>query len=868
MLQLKNIKKNYFVGDITVPALNGVSISFRKNEFVSILGPSGCGKTTLLNIVGGLDQYTDGDMIINGTSTKNYKAKNWDSYRNHSVGFVFQSYNLIPHQTVLKNVELALTLSGIKRDERRERAKKALEKVGLGDQLSKKPNQMSGGQMQRVAIARAIVNDPDIILADEPTGALDTETSVQVMEILKELAKTKLVIMVTHNPDLAYSYSTRIINLKDGNVINDSMPFECPDEEPENLKGKQKKPSMSFWTALSLSLNNLFTKKARTILTSFAGSIGIIGIALILSLSAGFNTYIENVQRDTLSNYPITINQTGVDLTGVMSAFSGTNERTGEKFPTDQKVTSNNTIAEMLNSLGDNMVKNDISTFKTHLENNIDKKLISGIKYIYDLNTSIYGHVDGNSEKAIKRLSPVSLPDSSIAGPLSDYYQNFASIMNNQSVFSEMIDNKKLIEEQYDYLDGSFPNEPNEALLVVDNYNQIDDMTLYMLGFMNEADIAYIFAEFSLKMSQASQETIDATLKTMGLERSDAYKNGITFEQLRNLEYSIVLPAETFKEKEGQPSLYTAKDNETIITELNANTIGEKLRISGIVRLKEGISTGVLTGNVCYTNALTKKLIAKNDNYSILEAHINAETKAEILGLPANKYLTVIDYVTVDPHTQLPVTYAAGTEIDSATYDEITKKLGVVKEDSPNSILIYPTSFENKDYITDFINDYNNSTEDDHRIKYTDYIGILLQSVTTIINGITYVLIAFVSISLVVSSIMIGIITYISVLERTKEIGILRSIGASKRDVKRVFNAETIIIGFVSGVMGILITLILNVPINLIIASRTTLTNIASLPVVGAFVLIAISVILTTIAGLLPASLASKKDPVVALRTE
>ncbi len=895
MLKLKNITKNYVTADNTVTALRGVSLNFRRSEFVSVLGPSGCGKTTLLNIIGGLDRYTDGDIVINGRSTKDYKDKDWDSYRNHSVGFVFQSYNLIPHQSVLKNVELALTLSGIKRDERRERAKAALEKVGLGDQLNKKPNQMSGGQMQRVAIARAIVNDPDIILADEPTGALDTETSLSVMEILKELSKTKLVIMVTHNPELATEYSTRIINLKDGEIINDSMPFEGEPEKEKVEKSTEKKPSMSFWTALSLSLNNLTTKKARTILTSFAGSIGIIGIALILSLSAGFNAYITRIQQETLTSYPLSITQVNINYTNLISSFLGSSERDGQEYPDTQEVTTQNAISDMVDEIAASAATNDLKSFKKHLDENLDKNLVSDIKYGYNLDFTIYRkQTVATTVKPIPATSynqvfPVKLPDINdviapqMAAMMKDYYSSFATLLTSSPAWGEIVGDKTLVDAQYDYLAGHYPENANEILLVVDKYNQISDLSLYLLGLLTAEDISYLFNEMmytnmpetqidamydqlpdSLKTASNVSEKIKCILKAQGVQRT---KQTFTFNELLNspdYEYVALLGGEKVKNNgtktlEGvTTNLYAQRTTEELETYMNsADSL--KLKISGIVRLKDGVTNGAIAGDMGYTSDLTKLMISRNANLPVikdyeLEAQ-NAQTRAN--GGDVNGYY--VDIFTGEP-------------INEETYEALKTSglvnLTAVNEDEPTSVSIYAKSFEDKDKIVEFINEYNDSVEEAKQINYNDFIGMMMSSITTIVNAITYILIAFVSISLVVSSIMIGIITYISVLERTKEIGVLRSIGASKRDIKRVFNAETMIIGFAAGMLGIIVTLILNVPINLIIKTLSGIAGVASLPLVGGIALVVISVILTTIAGLLPASMASKKDPVVALRTE
>ncbi|MGN0819158.1 MAG: ATP-binding cassette domain-containing protein [Christensenellaceae bacterium] len=916
MLQLKGITKEYVTGDQKVMALNGVTVNFRRREFVSILGASGCGKTTLLNIIGGLDRYTDGDIVIEGTSTKDFKDRDWDTYRNHSVGFVFQSYNLIPHQSVLKNVELALTLSGIKRDERRRRAKEALEKVGLGNQLNKKPNQMSGGQMQRVAIARAIVNDPEIILADEPTGALDTQTSIQIMNILKELSKDRLVIMVTHNPDLAKEYSTRIINLKDGVIEGDTMPYDGVETETEKkITNKGKKPSMSFWTALSLSFNNLATKKARTILTSFAGSIGIIGIALILSLSAGFNAYIDQVQKETLTSYPLEINKTSLGYDSIMTAMMTDSRNESDKYPEGEDITSFNFIDNMINNVASSSSRNDLPAFKKYLEENLDYSLVSGVQYTYDLNFTIYRNQTLLTGEGYNRIYPVKLPDVSSFSPelaasaqFQQLYYSFGSMMSMTSAWSEVIDNEKLINEQYDFLKGGYPKAPNEVLLIVDEYNQIDDMTLYMLGLMNDDDIRYIFNKVMLSKSEAKyenpypgvenpkfdeskpyygkyykdmtdEELCEVTTLLTGYKRS-AMK--YTLDDLLNLEYKLVLDSQKYVERdsvtlEGVNTKTFSKMNDDELKNYIGNS-AYTLKVSGIIRLKNGVTNGAVSGGICYTKDLTETLIAIN-NATPIVAEFNSEKDraeqrkinsgaedtnglfvnifAEVL--PEERYLSQAEFETLGVKSTV--------EVDGVSY-EVGENLSAIDLESPQSIRIYPLSFETKDEIVRFIDDYNKNVEPSQQIKYSDLVGVMMSSITIIINAITYVLIAFVSVSLIVSSIMIGIITYISVLERTKEIGVLRSIGASKRDVATVFNAETIIIGLCAGLMGVIVTIVLNIPISLIIMSLTGIGNVASLPWAGGIILTVISVLLTTIAGLFPSRLASKKDPVVALRTE
>ena len=818
-------------------ALKGINLQFRKNEFVSILGPSGCGKTTMLNIIGGLDKYTSGDLIINGVSTVEYKDADWDNYRNHSIGFVFQSYNLIPHQTVLGNVELALTLSGVGKKEKRERAVKALQQVGLGDQLNKLPNQLSGGQMQRVAIARAIVNDPEIVLADEPTGALDSETSIQVMQLLKQIAKDRLVIMVTHNPNLADKYSSRIVRLLDGQVIEDTNPYEAKDSELEHKK-PGKKAAMSIWTAFSLSLRNLFTKKARTILTAFAGSIGIIGIALILSLSSGFQNYIYDVQQDALSNYPLTINSTNVDMASFFQSSGSNQDR--EEYPDDDTVHSNNFLGDMFNSMTDSIVQNDLKSLKKYLEENIDRSKISGIQYTYNFNYNIYTE-DGY------KLNPYEMPD-----VLKQMLQGnnmaglYESMMKSATTWSEMMDNPTLIQSQYDLLEGKWPSSAGEILVVVDRYNSIPDYNLYQMGFKSENELIYSVMEMLARqqLPDASPEEIKqlaiAMMQSMGIQYEESEEN-FSFDEILGTKYKVLLDSDYFIE--GQ----NADGQKIYVQDLEADMTDKlqsafSLEIVGIVRLRENVSSGALSTPVVYTNALTDYIInATNASAPVAYQRANPD----------------IDVTTGKP-------FESGR-----TMDNVLSLMGVADKDTPASISIYPTSFNNKAYVIDVINQYNRDMPDEQKISYTDYMGVLMDSVSIIINAITYVLIAFVSISLVVSSIMIGIITYISVLERTKEIGILRSIGASKRDISHVFNAETVLVGLLAGILGILVTILLNVAlINPIIASLAHIYNVASLPLGGALILIIISVLLTLVAGLIPSGIAARKDPVVALRSE
>ncbi len=880
MLELKNVTKNYYVGDTVVEALKGVSLSFRKSEFVSILGPSGCGKTTLLNIIGGLDRYTAGDIIIDGISTKLYLDKDWDTYRNHSIGFVFQSYNLIPHQTVLANVELALTLSGVAPAERRERAIKALEKVGLADQIKKLPAQLSGGQMQRVAIARAIVNDPEIILADEPTGALDTETSVQIMNILKELASERLVIMVTHNPDLAKEYSTRIINLKDGLVKDDTNAFAYTNEERNSEQeksledAKKTKPnrSMSFKTALQLSLKNLGTKKARTLLTSFAGSIGIIGIALILSLSAGFSTYINNVQRDTLSNYPVTISNASMDMTSFVTAFMGEAENVNnlEKYPETESLTPNPMLETLMSGYSQSLGSNDLSSFKKYLDEKkelLDSNRISTIQYGYSFNLNLF-QKEGASYKQVNEIAPMEnyMPEnigSGLTNLFQPYYTSFKAMMSTNNSWAEMLGSDKLLKAQYDLLAGDWPtmqrptNGKNWPLLVVvDEYNRIPDYSLYMMGLLSDDDVRYIFTRMAYNMQYANnKELVDAKLK----ETFPNYQltTSLSFNDVIGKKYNVLLNGELYTEDEEKKQNISGVDvtaYKTISVD-DVKTLLDKqevtLEIVGVVRLKEGAAGGSLSKNMYYTPALTEYLLDKTQTLDAVKAQ-----------------LSLIDITISDIKGSWDILQNTFTIDNNAELANTLYKLGIADKTNPSSISIYPSTFEDKDYVIQIINDYNKGKDESEQIKYTDYLGMMMDSITVIINAITYVLIAFVSISLIVSSIMIGVITYISVLERTKEIGVLRAMGASKRDVARVFNAETAIIGFASGMLGIIITVLLNIPISLIIKSLTAIANVASLPLAGGIALVLISVALTIVAGIIPSNMASKKDPVIALRSE
>lgn len=791
MLKLINIEKNYYMGSTTVQALKKVNLEFRKSEFVAILGPSGCGKTTLLNLIGGLDRYTDGDIVINNKSTKEYKDADWDAYRNHSIGFVFQNYNLIPHLKVLGNVELALTLSGISIEERKKRAIDALNKVGLHDQIYKLPNQLSGGQMQRVAIARALVNDPDILLADEPTGALDSETSIQIMEILKEVAKDRLVIMVTHNPDLANQYATRIIRLLDGAVISDSNPYQAEVAKKDQTKGERlKHTSMSFLTALALSFQNLLTKKARTILTAFAGSIGIIGIALVLALSNGFQSYVDKMQADTLSSYPLIISRESVDFA---SAAELNMDTSLQEYPEGDTIFINK-LMEKLNGI---IIRNNIT--EDYIENvieKIDPALINGITYSRGVRLNIFKQMSINNSIYYRQISAQN---------------DMSSVMNfsGADIWQEIIDNQSFIESQYDVIAGRLPQNKDEIIIQVDKYNQITDITLLSLGVLTP---------------MSSVDTL-------------------TFDDLLSLEYKLILNDDLYSYDSVNDRFVSQVDRNDTIT-ADVYNKGLTLKVVGIVRVNELTNTGSITGAIGYTKELT--------DYILEEAG-----KSEIvLWQKANP--------SKDPLTGQA--YPADQNVEEQYYNTMSRLGGIT---TPKAINIYPVDFKAKTEIKKYLDNYNQTQEDEvNRIYYTDVMDLLVKSINTTINAISYVLIAFTSISLVVSSIMIGIITYISVLERTKEIGILRSIGARKKDISRVFNAETLIIGFVAGIIGIGVTLLLSIPINIIIDNLVNISNIAALKTYHAIFLVLISMALTLIAGLIPSRIAAKKDPVIALRTE
>ena len=1002
MLELKNITKEYPAGDGKVEALRGIDLQFRSSEFVSILGPSGCGKTTMLNIIGGLDQYTSGDLVINGRPTKHFKDRDWDSYRNHSVGFVFQSYNLIPHQTVLQNVELALTLSGVSKMERRKRAKEALEQVGLGDQLRKKPNQMSGGQMQRVAIARAIVNNPDIILADEPTGALDTETSTQVMEILRDIAKDRLVIMVTHNPDIAEEYSTRIVRMVDGKLISDTAPLsqeeiqrerETEKEKAERQR-KEKMPSMSLLTSFGLSLRNLISKKGRTTLTSFAGSIGIIGIALIYAVSQGMTTYINTIQEETLSSYPLTIKAESVDMGSMMLAFMGQAQSAGEHDK--DAVYQKTMLYDMVNALNSMETSyNDLKAFKVFIEEQLKdphgklSQALSGVQYTYDLDMVVYTQsvddkiIPADTMELMQELMIEHLDlDLSMMLNMGESYGMDMDTMASMSpmgssvkLFQEMLPGEngslinKMLLDQYDLIYGSWPNSYNEIVLVVDENNEIDDMTLYALGLKSKADMD------ALAAASKDKTPVDVKMESW------------SFEEICAMDFRVVFNADCYtkvgdiytdlrKTQEGLKYLYDS---------------GLDLKVTGIIRPNEDASATMLSSTIGYTSKLTEYVIEQSKDAPAILAQLasphtdifsglpfrentgnlsdeqkqtafyayidelsdadKAQTYIKIKSIPSKQELegmvaqAMQGYPTVDAKKavllqvlvsqtgmseddlkgymenmkeeditqmfaqiitqQVKMQYATGVktqmssipaeqlvmalnmeketytqeqcaqyydevlEFSESSYDENLLKLGYLDLASPASVNLYATTFESKDIIEEVIAEYNKDKDELSQITYTDYIGLMMSSITTIINAITYVLIAFVAVSLIVSSIMIGVITLISVQERTKEIGVLRAIGASKKNVSSMFNAETVMIGFAAGTIGVAVTWLLCIPINAILYGLTGLGNLkAYLPLEFALFLIAVSVLLTMFAGVIPSRSAAKKDPVVALRTE
>lgn len=878
MLTLQGIRKDYISGDLKVAALRGVDVSFRKNEFVAILGPSGCGKTTLLNIIGGLDRYTAGDLKIKGRTTKEYKDKDWDSYRNHSVGFVFQSYNLIPHQTVLSNVELALTISGVSPKERRRRATEALKRVGLGDQLKKKPNEMSGGQMQRVAIARALVNDPEILLADEPTGALDSETSVQIMEALKEIASDRLVIMVTHNPDLADQYATRTIRLLDGRVTADSDPFDGAEKEEKHVQ--KGYAGMHFTTALRLSLNNLLTKKGRTFMVALAGSIGIIGIALILSLSNGVNEYIKSIEEDTLAVYPLTIESETMDSMGMMTSMMGLAQKDlGERE--EGRIYSSNTMGDMLSAMVSEVEDNDLAAFKQHLESDEEmQSLLSDVGYEYGEKLQIYNE---NAVGGVRQVNPSTLIDtmtnssmmsdmSALAATSSMSSMSEMASMYNMDVFFELNGDGS----GYEMLYGHMPQKYNEVLLIVGENNDISDTALYTLGLRDQTEV----------------QTLFTTLMTGGTVNNEVIS--YTLDELMALEFTLVLPGDMYYQTESGVFASAKDDPEKLSAALEG---GMTLKVSGIAKNENNsLISSMISGGVGYTRDLVEYVVTANNETAAVKAQ-RGSPETDIFtgirfdgGAAMEPSMDLLDaYLATLPETQQTSLRAMmgmmseeqilammkkqmESQTTTATFEGNLSLLNATDLDTPSRISLYPIDFESKERVVELINAYNAQMEAEGKtgrvIRYTDYVGTLMSSVTTIVDTISYVLIAFVSISLVVSSIMIGIITYISVLERTKEIGILRAMGASKRDVSRVFTAETLIIGLVAGLLGILVTWGLTFPINTVIRALADINAAAILPWQGAAILVVISVILTVIAGFIPSRLAAKKDPVVALRTE
>lgn len=918
MLQIQKIYKKYVTGDLEQTALDGVSLNLRDNEFVAILGPSGSGKTTLLNVIGGLDRYDSGDLIINGISTKKYKDRDWDSYRNHTIGFVFQSYNLIPHQTVLSNVELALTISGISKSERKRRSKEALEKVGLGKQLHKKPNQMSGGQMQRVAIARALVNDPEILLADEPTGALDSETSIQVMDLLKEVAKDRLVVMVTHNPELAEEYANRIVKVKDGHIIDDSNPYEVDTTNMAPPKHENMgKASMSLSTALSLSFNNLKTKKGRTLLTAFAGSIGIIGIALILSLSNGVNSYINNIQKETMTSYPISIQAETIDLSNIMSSGGSMAGEIHDNNHDLNAIYSNGSSFKIASTMTSSFTENNLTSFKKYLDNpdsEINKYVgENGIIYSYNTKFGIYTtdpngtfvNTDG-STLIDKNSSMSSMIEMRKNSPMA----NVSPMASNLNNFSELLPSKdgesvsETLKENYDLLYGAWPNSYNEIILVLDSNNEISSNRLYQLGILPSSE----YKELMKKIENGEEITVE--------------NKSFSYEDICNKDFYMIPECDTFI-KNSDGTFKSIKEDTLEMEKLMNNAI--KLKITGVIRPKDDDKNLLISTPLGYTRALTNYIIQYTNDSEIVKAQKENPTINILNGMefsPSNdnekiedtkKYLknlgvsdkanlfktmmysmqqsglqnspnqgltqdlstmselqlaTMLDSYLASPNNDtLLKIYDA--YISTGTYDDNMATFGVISLDAPSSINIYTDSFENKEAISDCIKDYNLTASEEDKISYTDYIGILLSSVTTIIDVISYVLIAFVAVSLIVSSIMIGIITFISVMERTKEIGILRAIGASKHNISQVFNAETFIIGFCSGILGIGISLLLLIPINSVIHSLLGVDNVnASLPIPSAIILIILSMLLTIIGGLIPSRKAAKKDPVTALRTD
>ena len=890
MLRLDNITKDYIVGEETLPALKGVRAEFRKNEFVAVLGPSGCGKTTLLNIIGGLDRYTSGDLVIDGTSTKNYTDYHWDTYRNHRIGFIFQSYNLIPHQTVLQNVALALTIAGVGEQESKQRAQEALERVGLGDQINKKPNQLSGGQMQRVAIARALINDPEIILADEPTGALDSKTSVQIMELLKQISGEKLIIMVTHNPELADAYANRIIRLQDGCIVDDTNPYNSEKEPAQEQKKTKFKVDMSFKTAFMLSLNNLLTKKGRTFLTAFAGSIGIIGIALILSLSSGFQTYIDNIEESTLSAYPVQIETEAADFDSQMSTAMTADKEQAERAKEEGKIYSNAMMSNMVNSMLAGVHHNDLASFKSYLEqegNAIAQDAID-IQYAYGADLNIYSTDTSNG---IVKTNPSPLLDD--VG-VKEMYEGtmFESMYDSRTnIWRQLIGDASFVGNQYDVVAGKLPQKYDEVVLLVNKNNEISDYTLYTLGILDQGE----FREMVKKVMDGKTDT--------GLS---ATQEGFAYTDFLGKEFAAV-PTGAFYTKVGG-TYQDRSGNEAYLKDLIAGK-SVKLKIVGVAKAKEESISSMEIGSIGYLGELSDYILKENNNTEAVRAQranrdidIFTGTKFDAgkfkITEKNHQYYLNGEAITTDNVIDLikdyvPAQYLSmmkaslkkmsnaqlqrmipqvmdqySSLMSSSTYEDNLSALGAGDKNKPTQILIYAKDFESKERIADEIEAYNTKVGEDKSIQYTDYIGTMLSGVSRIVNIVSYVLIAFVAISLVVSSIMIGIITYISVLERTKEIGILRAIGASKKDISNVFNAETFIVGFFAGMIGILTTVLLDIPINMIIAHLSGIHGVAKLPILGAVALVIISVFLTFIAGLIPSKMAAKKDPVIALRTE
>ena len=854
MLKLIDIKKDYIMGNDTVHALKGININFRNSEFVSILGPSGCGKTTLLNIIGGLDRYTSGDLVINGTSTKEYKDKDFDTYRNHRIGFVFQNYNLITHLSVLSNVELALTLSGVSKLERREKALEVLERVGLKDQINKKPNQMSGGQMQRVAIARALINDPDIILLDEPTGALDSKTSVEIMELLKEIAEDKLLIMVTHNPDLAEKYSSRIIKLLDGKVIDDSNPYKGKEKIKKDNSGE--KTSMSFFTALHLSFNNLLTKKGRTLLTAFAGSIGIVGIALILSLSNGVQSYIDGVEEDTLSSYPVTVERDAVDFTSLLEEMMKMTE-TGDDNDSG-KIKTKNIMNDMLEAMTSDKNSNNLKKFKDYIDNNSEfKQYTSNIQYGYPLKINVYNEDINNK---IIRVNPNEIVDKMGLGEAYEMSSSFISEnMNDNDVWKELYDNEDLLNSQFEVIEGKMPAKKNEVVLVVDKNEEISDYTLYTLGYLDQDELI---------------DNMNKMLK--GEEIKSSKELSYDYKDFIGDKFKLVLNTDIYEKENG---IWIDKSNDEKFIK-NMLKDKEELEIVGVIKPTSSTNNLLMYGGIGYTKELTHYVINEIKSAEIVKDQLDNKKINIFTGLKFGKGDFSLDSLTFEQQkyvmglsdSEKLEFYEKYKKYSEATYESNLESLGYVDIDNPSLINIYAKDFDSKEKVTDLIESYNKKQQsagnDEDIINYSDLVGMMMSSVKKIINMISYVLIAFVAVSLVVSSIMIGIITYISVLERTKEIGILRSLGASKKDISRVFNAETFIIGLTSGVIGIGVTVLITIPASIIVYNMTDIANIASLPVVGAIILIVISMILTIVAGLIPSRIASKKDPVEALRTE